>query len=67
MAIHQQPSSATTPRFESMGRRDVHLPRFSHQMIWHSTVLVGCASALCPPSVHSDRPWPFYVCNYITG
>ncbi|CAF1399733.1 unnamed protein product [Adineta ricciae] len=42
---------------------------FSHysQMIWHSSVLVGCAAAICPPFGSYNISWPFYVCNYITG
>ncbi|CAF0970929.1 unnamed protein product [Rotaria sordida] len=37
------------------------------QMIWHSTALVGCAATICPPYGPYTIPWPFYICNYITG
>ncbi|CAF4228428.1 unnamed protein product [Rotaria socialis] len=37
------------------------------QIIWHSTALVGCAATMCPPYGSYTIPWPFYVCNYITG
>ncbi|CAF3794955.1 unnamed protein product [Rotaria sp. Silwood1] len=37
------------------------------QMIWHSTALIGCAATICPSYGSYDMPWPFYICNYITG
>jgi len=36
-------------------------------MIWHSSVLIGCAATICPPFGPFNIPWHFYVCNYITG
>ncbi|CAF1052712.1 unnamed protein product [Rotaria sordida] len=42
---------------------------FSHytQMIWHSSVLIGCAATICPPFGTHNIPWRFFICNYITG
>ncbi|CAF1124963.1 unnamed protein product [Adineta steineri] len=37
------------------------------QMIWHSSVLIGCGAAICPPFGSYNISWNFYVCNYITG
>ncbi|CAF1503793.1 unnamed protein product [Adineta steineri] len=37
------------------------------QMIWHSSVLIGCGAVICPPFGSYNISWNFYVCNYITG
>ena len=68
---HGYPSSGVVGHYTQVssleGKSWTGIVNKALQMIWHSAVLVGCGAAMCPPYGPYENPWPFYVCNYITG